>query len=286
MHTPSNRGFTLVETLIALVLSSIVIILVSTTFLVQNQYQASQVARAGVHDNARSATDLLVGELRSSMRGGIILAGKRTLTVRSPVTLATVCGQAAVGTVLDLHIDGGLAAIDTSEIAGAALHNDVSGDWWYERVAWTLLDGGNVGSALRCASNGADTLGARADFHSAVRIPVVFDPASMPEVGDLVMLFRETKFTIRLSDLDSSSLALFREPYGQPAVEFASGIDTTAHFQYRVGGTAYQDTVAAASVGAVDAVRIVLDARRRSESGAGQDVTFGWATNRLLGNAP
>ena len=281
-----RRGFTLVETLIALVLSSIVIILVSTTFLVQNQYQATQVHRAAAQDNARSATDLLVGELRSSMRDGVILAGNRTLTVRSPVALATVCGRSGfLGTVVDLHIDGGIAGIDTGEIAGAALHDRSNGEWRYERVAWSFIDGGSVGSAARCATQGADTVNATAHFHSARRFFLVFDFVSTPDVGELVMLFRETKFTIRPSDFDSSSLALFREPYGESPVEFASGIDTTAHFQYRLGGTTYQDTVIAGSVGDIDAVRIVLDARRRPSS-VGEDVTFGWATNRALWNAP
>lgn len=286
MSVGATRGFTLVETLIALALSSLVVILVSTTFLVQNQYQANQVIRAGVHDNARSATDLLVRELRSSMRDGVILAGNRTLTVRSPVALATVCARSGFLGTVDLHIDGGLAGIETREIAGAALHDSSDGDWSYERVAWSVIDGGSVGSAARCANNGADTVDATAHFHAARGFFLVFDFTSAPDVGDLVMLFRETKFSIRPSDLDPASLALYREPYGRPAVEFASGIDTTAHFQYRLGGTSYQDTVVAASLGAVDAVRIVLDARRRSESGAGQDVTFGWATNRLLRNAP
>jgi len=284
--TPSRHGFTLVETLIALVLSSIVIILVSTTFLVQNQYQATQVQRAGVHDNVRSATDLLVGELRSSMRDGVVLAGNRTLTVRSPVALATVCGRSGfMGTVVDLHIDGGIADIETGEIAGAALHDPSTNEWWYETVAWSFIDGGSVGSAARCASNGADTVDATADFHSARRFFLVFDFASTPDIGELVMLFRETKFTIRPSDFDSSSLALFRQSYGEPAIEFASGIDTTAHFQYRLGGTSYQDTVIAGSVGDIDAVRIVLDARHPGSS-TGEDVTFGWATNRALWNAP
>ncbi|MEX2467083.1 MAG: prepilin-type N-terminal cleavage/methylation domain-containing protein [Gemmatimonadota bacterium] len=280
-------GFTLVETLIALVLSSIVIVLVSTTFLVQNRYQALQVLRAAVHDNARSATDVVVGELRSSPPDGIILAGNRTLTVRSPVALASVCGRSGLfGTVVDLHIDGGVAGIETDEIAGVALHDPGSGDWDYARAPWSFLDAGNTGSSVRCEGNGADTTAAIADFHAVRRLYLLFGFTETPDVGELVMLFRETTFTIRPSDLDSMSLALFREPYGEAAVEFASGIDTTAYFQYRLGGTSYQDTVDAGSVDDIDAVRIVLYARRPSESLLDEDVTFGWATNRALRNAP
>jgi prepilin-type N-terminal cleavage/methylation domain-containing protein len=285
--TARRAGFTLVETLIALVLSSLVIVLVSTTFLVQNRYQSNQVLRAGVHDNARSATDLLTRELRSSMRDGIVLAGGRTLTVRSPVALATVCARSGfLNTVVDLHIDGGIAGIETGEIAGAALHDASTGQWRYERTDWTFINGGSIGTAGRCAANGADTTGATSHFHSARRFFLVFDFLSTPNVGELVMLFRETTFSIRQSALQPTGLAVFRQPYGGPSVEFASGIDTTAHFRYRLGGTSYQDTVNAGSVGDIDAVRVVLHARRQSESAPGEDVTFGWATNRVLRNVP
>ena len=58
---------------------------------------------------------------------------------------------------------------------------------------------------------------ASARGHDAGEGPVHYF-SSTPDVGDLVMLFRETKFTIRPSDLDPSSLALFREPFGEQRV--------------------------------------------------------------------
>ena len=67
-----TSGFTLVETIIAMLLSSLVIVLVATTFLVQNQYYASQVLRAGAQDNARATTELIASEVRSVMRDGIV----------------------------------------------------------------------------------------------------------------------------------------------------------------------------------------------------------------------
>lgn len=282
----ARGGFTLIETLIALVLSSLVIILVSSTFLVQNRYQANQVLQAGVHDNARAATDLLARELRSSMRAGILVAGPRTLTVRSPVAVATVCGQSgAFFTNIDVHIDGGVSRMATEEIAGVAVLDESTGAWDYERATWSFVDGGSTGSAARCAGNGADTLNAYGSFHSIRRLIFLFG-LDIPDVGELVMLFRETTFRIDDSDLEPGVLALFREPYGRDPVEFASGIDTTASFRYRLGGTTYQDTVDAGSVGAIDAVRLVLDARMRSQSLPGAEVTFGLSTNLPLVNAP
>lgn len=93
------------------------------------------------------------------------------------------------------------------------------------------------------------------------------------------MLFRETTFKIQPSLLDPTTLGIFRAAYGDSLVEFATGVDTTAQFQYRTVGSGYVDTVSAASVASVDAVRLVADARKPAPTGGAQDITFGWSVN-------
>ncbi|MDZ7778569.1 MAG: prepilin-type N-terminal cleavage/methylation domain-containing protein [Gemmatimonadota bacterium] len=282
------HGFTLVEALIALVLSSLVLILVSTTFLVQNRYQANQVLRAAAHDNVRSATDLISRELRSSMRGGIVVAGARTLTVRSPVAVGSVCERGS-GFLADrdVHFDGGAARMATEEIAGVAAHDPADGAWEYQLWPWFIMDGGSSASAARCATaTAADTTDASEDFHT-LRLLALALGSDAPDVGELVMLFRETTFTIEPSDLEPPMLALFRQPYLEDPVEFASGIDSTARFGYRLSGeSSYRDTIPEGDLDDIDAVQLQLDARRLSESAEEEDVTFGWSTNLLLRNAP
>ena len=282
-----RRGFTLLETLIALVLSSLVIVLVSSTFLAQNQAQATNAALASAHDNVRAATDLVARELRSSMRDGIVVAGPRTLTVRSPVAVVSVCGQSGFfGTNVDVHVDGGVSALATDEVAGVAVLDASTGEWDYERTTWSFINGGSSGSAARCAGNGADTLNVSDQFHSIRRLFFLYGLFGIPDVGDLVMLFLEITFQIGPSSLEPGTLALFRQPYGSAAVEFASGMDTTTAFRYRTGGGSYQDTVTAGSVGNVDGVRLVMNARKSSGAGPDGEVSFGIATNLLLRNAP
>jgi hypothetical protein len=137
---------------------------------------------------------------------------------------------------------------------------------------------------VRCRANGADTVGARDEFHSIRRLHFLF--TDLPVIGDAMMLFREVTFQIAPSALEPGTLGLFRQPYGRAPVEFASGIDTTARFRYRLGGGSYQDTVNAASVGSVDGVRLVMNARLQSPAGPGDEVSFGIATNLLLRNVP
>lgn len=280
--TRGTAGFSLVETIIALVLSSVVIVLVSTTFLVQNQYYSSQTLRAAAHDNARTATERMAGEVRSVMRGGLATAGARTLVVRSPMLLAVVCNRSVAN--VDVHNEGGEMAIDTDEVAGVGWLDTSTGNWDYRTATWSYVDGSGGTPAASCASNGADTTGAASSFHRLGNFDLLY--GATPDQGDVVMLYRETTFKIQSSVLEPVTLGLFRGSYGQPLVELATGMDASAKFQYRTGGTTYADTITAANLADIDAVRIVADARKRSESGGQEDITFGWSVNVPLPNVP
>jgi hypothetical protein len=259
-------------------------ILVSTTFLVQNQYYSMQIQSAAAHDNARAATELIASEIRSVMEDGVRVAGKSTLTIRSPLLLAVVCNRPGPGLPMDAHLDGGAAAVDSSEVAGFAVRDTLTGGWAYYNVSWASLSGAAGTPAANCAGNGADTTWAQPEFVRLSNLET-YHVGGVFE-GDLVMLFRETTFSMRPSVLDPTSLGLFRQVYGQAPVEFATGIDSTAQFQYRTGTITYADTIVSGLLDDIDAVRIVANARRRSRSGIGEDITFGWATNVALRNVP
>lgn len=269
-------GFTLVETLISMVLATILMGLVSHAFLVQNEYYATQTLRAGVQDNVRSATELIAREVRTAAEDGILVAGARTLTVRSPIAVGLVCARG--GSFGDVQTEGGEAAIPTNEVRGLALRTATS--WEYVNSTWASLNGPDAMSAIECDGNGADTLGAHGDFH---RLNGMTSFSSFVGLGEAVMLYREVTYTIETSVLDPTTLGLFRTVWGASAVEFATGMDTTAQFQYRTAGTStYADTVSGASVGAIDAVRLVADGRRPPATGGRDDVSFGWSVNLPL----
>jgi len=261
-------------------LSSVVIILVSTTFLIQNQYYSTQIQATGVHDNVRAATELVASEIRSVMASGITVAGARTLTVRTPMQLTVVCFVNGTGDAADVYTYGGEQALDTDEVAGIAIRNAATGAWTYANDTWASLHGTAGTPRENCEAAGADTVGAYADFH---RLKGLNASIGTPAVGDVLMLFRETTFTFRTSEMDTTTIGLFRKPYGHDAVEYATGMDTTSQFQYKVGSV-YGDTLPAAFLGFIDAIRIVVEARKRSETGGVDDVTFGWSINVALRN--
>jgi hypothetical protein len=280
--TIPRAGFSLVETIVALVLSSVVIILVSTTFLVQNRFYSSQTLYAGAHDNARSATERIASEIRSLMEDGFVVAGRRTLALRSPIVVGMVCDRQ--GNEVYVHFKGGVPALDTDEAAGVAVRDVTTGEWTYRNSTWATVDGGASNAAQRCAARGADTTGATAEFRMVTQLESLY--GAPPNSGAALMLFRQSTFKIQDSQLDPGRLALFRQIYGGSLVEFASGMDTSAQFQYRTGGTTYADTVIAASLDDIDAVRIVADARKRQRSGGQEDIRFGWSVNVALRNVP
>lgn len=264
-----------------MVLSAFVIMLVSHAFLVQNRFYSTQTLRTAAHENVRAGTELMAREIRTAMEGGVMVAGPRTLTVRSPIAMTIVCNLAGTPNY-DVFNEDGELGIDTDEVAGAARRDPSTGDWAAAYTTWGDLDGSTSGSADNCYANGADTVGARGSFHR-IRISSSLLPTA-PGQGDVVMVFRETTFKIQQSQLDPGALGIFRAAYGDPLVEFATGVDTTARFRYRLDGGTYVDTVSAGSLAAVDAVRVVADARRPAPTGGVDDITFGWAVTVPLRN--
>lgn len=262
-----------------MVLSTFVIGLVSHTFLVQNQYYSTQTLRTSAQDNVRTGTELIAREVRTTAAGGVVVAGARTLTVRSPIAVGVVCGD-EVTSGRHIHTEGGPSGFDPDEVGGIAVRSGAT--WTFQNTSWAAIDGTDSQSATKCSDNGADTTGAYDEFHRVNGLDVLFGTA--PAQGDVVMLFRETTFKIQASQLDPTTLGLFRSQYGGAFTEFATGIDTTAQFQYRTGGTTYADTVAASSIDDVDVVRIVADARLPAPTGGQDDVTFGWSVNVALRN--
>lgn len=263
-----------------MLLSSVLIILVSSTFLVQNRYYSTQTLYAGAHDNARVATERMAGELRSIMEGGFVVAGRRTITVRSPVVVGMVCDREIND--VHVHFEGGAAGLDTDEVAGVAVRDSTTGAWTYAAASWAALDGGSTSAATSCAGEGAVTTGATAEFHTVGPLNTLF--ASVPVEGTALMLYRETTYKVLVSQLEPGRLGLFRRANGGAFVELATGMDVGTRFQYRTGGATYADTVVAGSLGTIDAVRIFAEARKPSRSGGQQDVTFGWDVTVALPN--
>ena len=281
MVAGARAGFTLVEAIVALTLSSVVMVLVSTVFMVQNQYYALQLERSAAHDNARTVTETVASEVRSVMAGGVVLAQNKRLVVRSPMILGVVCGLPGSNRAV-VQVDGGVANITTDDVAGVALRDSVTGAWTYQDAGWGDMYQAGGTPAATCAANGADTLGASADFMTFRRFNSYF--GGLPPVGSIVMFYRAVEYKFATSAMDPALTALYRGPYGGTLLEFATGMDSTAQFEYRTGGSTYATSVTGGLLALIDAVHIEARARRRPATGGTEDVTYGWGVNVYLRN--
>ena len=279
----SQRGFTLVEAIVALTISSLLVILVSTVFLAQNRYYALQLQRSRAHDSARTVTELVSSELRSVMRGGFVVAESDRMVVRSPMILAVVC-DVLPGDRVVVHLEGGVAALDTDEVAGFAIRDAGTSQWsYYDIPDWTTILQPGGQPQRDCAANGADTVGISDEFERLWRLDE-YAPA-LPVLGDVLMLYREVEYRYQQSEMDPSGIGLFRGVYGETLQELVTGMDSTAEFRYRAGSPSYVAPVGGPSLSSIDAVRLVAWSRQRPETGGQQDLTFGWSVNVFLRNS-
>jgi len=280
MVSVGRSGFTLIEAIVSLVISSALVGLVSTVFLVQTDFYGRQVQRTVAQDNARSVTELVATELRTTMKGGLLVANDTQLVVRSPIKLAAVCALQSVFT--HVFYEGGQTELDTAEMSGVALYDSATSSWSYGATDYASLDQPGENPEQKCGAVAADTSGGEGHFNTLKRLKQV--TGLDPVVGGLVMFYRETEFVLTESTFQPGTVGLYRGTYGETLVEFASGMDPTAQFLYRTGGTAYTPSVSAYALFTVDAVRFVAATRVRAQSGGGNDVTAGWSVNVPLRN--
>ncbi len=95
-----RRGFTLVELLVALVISGIIATVILQLLGSQGRFTRTQMNRQEVQQNARAALDVITNELRGTSTGAVTELGTDRIRVRQPRAWGLVCesrlGQASV----------------------------------------------------------------------------------------------------------------------------------------------------------------------------------------------
>ncbi len=268
--------------MVALTMSSILVVLIGTVFLVQSQAYGRQAQQSGAHDNARSATEILASEVRNTMKGGVVTARADSMTIRTPMVVAAVCGVS--GSFAYVQMEGGEGGLDEDEVGGFAVLNSGTGAWSFYATKWSNIDGGTASAADGCFTNGADTVGARDDYFRLKKLADYH--GSVPAVGSIIMILRQTTFVLKTSAMDPTVRALYRGAYQSTPVEYATGLSSTAAFSYRrTGLTTYSSSITGAQIANIDAIRFVADALKKSTSGTLDDFEYGWSVNIPLRNA-
>ena len=245
-------------------------------FLAQNDFYALVVERAQVHDNLRVVSDLIASEIRGVSSGGVTAAESRRFVVRLPLAVGGVChAQASHGRVYM----PGLADIATDEVAGYA-RQDANGDWTYTSDTWSNLRVSSGSSdAGECATrSGADTVGAQTDFG---RLLI----SGGTTLGEAIMIWQEVEFKIERSELDPTTLAVFRGVTGDTLREFATGIAPATKFEYTKDGSTFSNSITGAALDSIEAIRVTAAAIASDSIGAIDAYEYQWTVKIPLRNS-
>jgi len=233
-----------------MLLSTLIVSMVASVFLVQNEFYSDSVRRSALHESVRGSTALVTAQLQGVAPGGIVAADSDSVSFRIPLAVGGVCGISGSETYILLPLGG--EAVDPAEVAGYAVR-DGAGDWTYNDASWaTFFTSSGRPAAQVCRGMGADTTGATGDFYRLDGLSA--SPAL--RVGDLVMIYRQRTLKLATSTLDSASTALFTGPSGGTLTEFASNLTPSSGFQYRLANQAHwRDRATGGNLGRIAVVR-------------------------------
>jgi prepilin-type N-terminal cleavage/methylation domain-containing protein len=221
-----TRGFTLLEALVAMVLSSVVVMLVTSVFVTQNRFYSHVVNRATLHESVRTAAALVSSDLRGLASGGVVAAEPDSLVIRAPLSMGVVCGVDQRKAYVFLPLEG--SAFRADEVSGYGLR-DAAGSWSYTSAEWSSVHWpSGPGPAGGCAGAGAEVEGASEDFH---RLDDLAASGAL-KVGDMVMVFQERVLKIGVSALEPSRKAIYRGRPGGALAEVATGLSEESGFWY------------------------------------------------------
>ncbi len=221
-------GFTLVEAMIALLLSTMVVTLVTSVFLAQNEFYTDAVRRSVLHESVRGATTVASSELRAVSAGGIVAAQGGSIVARAPLVVGAVCATDGTSLFVFFPLEG--QGVDASEVSGYAVRQSAEPWRFIQGGRESLAPSSGVEAARKCAATGADTVGAPADFYRLAGI----DKGNGVVVGDLVMLYRKVEFKLAPSGLEPASLGFYQGAPGATLVELASGLSARSGFAYQL----------------------------------------------------
>lgn len=123
-----RRGFTLVELLVALMISGLLVGVIFQLMEGQGRYVAMQTSREEVQQNTRAAVDLIGSELRTAPRGpGIAMAAEDSIGIRATRFWGVVCVGTNGGSSVTLRMPA-ISGVGMDLNVGTSYAADVGGN--------------------------------------------------------------------------------------------------------------------------------------------------------------
>lgn len=253
----ARAGFTLTELLIAATIMSVLGAAVTGLFVAQSKYFDQQQKLQFARSVARSATNILVSELRMLDKdSGLTAASSSSITMRVPYALGLVCNTAGVLTVSMIPTDSLTYAQAT--YAGYAYRQRASGMYRYTATTTTPV----TGVTATCTAAGITTVaGGRV-------VELAPTTAGLPTATP-ILLYQTIRYYFANSGLVSGRKGLFREVTGGTSEEIVAPFDTSAKFRYFNIDHDSAQNGAPPNLSNISGIELVLDAisERRNKDG-------------------
>jgi len=152
MNSSANKGFTLVELLIAMVIASIVMAVVVSAYQLQVRGKNTQEALTDMNQTARAALEIMTNEIRTAGLDPLQTAGAGILIARDGELSFTMDTGNAGGTTLQPDGTVDPASAGPNERVRYVLYTDGDGNQNLGRATGTDINGGN-GSIQPLARN-------------------------------------------------------------------------------------------------------------------------------------
>ncbi|HEX6693569.1 MAG TPA: prepilin-type N-terminal cleavage/methylation domain-containing protein [Longimicrobiales bacterium] len=234
-----RHGFSLVELLVALVLTAIIGASLTTLFVTQSRFLEQQQKQEFARGVARSATNIMMSELRMVDRdSGITAASPTSITARVPFAMGVVCGTTGLGLIVTFQmfpVDPSL--YNVGNIDGFA-YRGASGYYQYRVSSGSAQPA--TSTAGLCATNGIS-----APAGSQIMAISTVNPAAAVR-GDPIMLFRNVRYHFAASAAVPGRVGLYREVEGVDE-EIVAPFDNSAGFAFFVNDALTSQSAAPAS---------------------------------------
>ena len=281
--TTRRPGFSLAELTVAMVIAGIIGIALSRLIISQSRFAAMQDAMMRARSGARAALNAMSGELRAVTDSGLVQASPDSITVRVPYAFGVACQTWGPWTIVSLLPTD--SAIYSASSASGYAWRDSTGAFRFTGPAVVIPRFSSVWCLPPAPS--ITTLSATGWYASAMAVqPSAGSPPPPPD-GAVVYLYQTVRFYFAESVEIPGRRALWRQvdPPGGARDELVAPFDSSAKFQFLVGGAYALQSAPPAVLDSVRGVRVKLvGASETAPQGRSLPVTFDLTTDILFRN--
>lgn len=242
-------AFTLAETMVAIVATSVLGGALMTLILGQHRFYGKSDGAIAARQNARAAADLLAGELRAAAPGDFLSARPDGLMLRFDVLRGIICEPRPGGNAFVFVHDSVSTANLPGGVTGVAISGPYDSTFLYAD-GWTgAVTPRDATAEARCKELGAPAGEPRSAFRDVGGWVGPF--SGTPARGSVVRWYGTLAYRLSASSSDLGALSLRRN--GQ---ELVTPFEAGARFEYLMADGSVLDAVPPAMLDGIREVRI------------------------------